>query len=167
MSAQSQWGAFLFGCFLLVASPCWAANVQPVQGNLYINRGQGFQPVAGPVDANIGDSVMVAPGGIATIIYPDGCKFGVQPGTVTTIAPSSPCTSPYAGQQPFPPQQPVAQGDPPYNSAFALGATGAALGAIGIGVAIYALTKKNSNDYYTVGNTCGSAADPCYYKISP
>jgi hypothetical protein len=36
---------------------------------------------------------MVAPGGTATVVYDDGCKVAVQPGSVTTIAPLSPCAS--------------------------------------------------------------------------
>jgi len=126
--------------FLLVASPCWAAvTVQPVQGEVFINHGQGYQLVTGPIQVNTGDAIMVNPNGTATVAYPDGCKVNVRPGEVTTIGPSSPCSSPYAARQPDPPQQPVA--DPPSDStALALGAAGVALGAAGLGVGIYAIT---------------------------
>jgi hypothetical protein len=84
-------GAFCL--VMLLSGSSWAATVEPGQGNLTINQGQGFQPVNSRIDANVGDSVMVAPDGTATIVYDDGCKVDVQPGAVTTIAPLSPCAS--------------------------------------------------------------------------
>jgi hypothetical protein len=84
-------GAFCLA--MLLSSSAWAATLEPGQGNLTINQGQGFQPVNGRIDANVGDSVMVAPGGSATVVYDDGCKVDVQPGAVTTVAPLSPCAS--------------------------------------------------------------------------
>jgi hypothetical protein len=84
--------ALCIGCTLL-SSASWATTVEPGQGELSINRGQGFKPVNSQVNAKIGDSVMVAPGGSATVVYDDGCKVSVQPGAVTSIAPLSPCAS--------------------------------------------------------------------------
>ena len=78
---------------LLLSSSTWAATLEPGQGNLVINQGQGFQPVNSRIDANVGDSVMVGPGGSASLVYADGCKVDVQPGSVTTIAPLSPCAA--------------------------------------------------------------------------
>jgi hypothetical protein len=78
---------------LLLVSASWAATIEPVQGNLSLNRGQGFQPISSRVDANVGDTVVVGPGGAAAVTYSDGCKVSVQPGAVTTIAPLSPCAS--------------------------------------------------------------------------
>jgi hypothetical protein len=81
------------GCIILIASPSWAATVVPTTGDLSINQGQGFKPVKNGMNANVGDSVMVGPGGAATVVYEDGCKVNVQPGAVATIAPLSPCAS--------------------------------------------------------------------------
>jgi hypothetical protein len=81
------------GCAVLVASPSWAAIVEPGIGDLTINHGQGFKPVTSGAQANVGDSLMVGPGGAATLTYDDGCKVNVQPGTVITVAPLSPCAS--------------------------------------------------------------------------
>lgn len=78
---------------MLLSTSSWAATVQPGQGSLTINQGQGFEPVNSRIDASVGDSVMVAPGGSATVVYDDGCKVTVQPDAVTTIAPISPCAS--------------------------------------------------------------------------
>jgi hypothetical protein len=81
------------GCAILIASPSWAATVVPAAGDLTINQGQGFKLIKGGMNANVGDSVMVGPGGAATVVYEDGCKVNVQPGAVATIAPLSPCAS--------------------------------------------------------------------------
>jgi hypothetical protein len=81
------------GCGLLVANPSWATIVEPGSGGLSINQGKGFKPVKHRMNAKVGDSVMVGPGGAATVVYDDGCKVDVQPGAVTTIAPLSPCAS--------------------------------------------------------------------------
>ena len=90
--SRSLLGALSIGC-LLVGSPCWAAIVEPGQGKSMINEGQGFKPITGSTNAKVGDSVMVGPGGTATITYDDGCKVRVQPGAVARITPLSPCTS--------------------------------------------------------------------------
>lgn len=162
MSAQSRWGLVLFGCFLLFGSSCWAATVQPVQGSFYLNQGQGFLPVNGPIDANVGDAIMVPPGAVAVVLYPDGCKVGVQPGAVTTITSSSPCSNPFGRDPTF--------AEETFNPNWAWGAT-AALAAAGLGVGIYAITKNNNNNSGTTtvntGNSCGGPANPCYYAMSP
>ena len=69
------------------------ATIEPVQGNVSFSQGQGFQRVDGRVQANVGDSVMVGPDGAANVVYPDGCQVNVQPGSVASIAPLSPCAS--------------------------------------------------------------------------
>ena len=78
---------------MLFTSSAWSAALEPGQGGLLVNQGQGFQPVNSRIDANVGDSVMVGPGGSASVVYGDGCTVDVQPGAVTTIAPLSPCAS--------------------------------------------------------------------------
>ncbi|HWX85053.1 MAG TPA: hypothetical protein VNZ48_15765 [Xanthobacteraceae bacterium] len=93
MGRRSSFCVSVIGCALLFASAAGAATVEPVQGNLSLNQGQGFQPVNSRVKANVGDTVVVGPGGAAAVTYPDGCKVQVQPGAVTAIAPLSPCAS--------------------------------------------------------------------------
>jgi hypothetical protein len=119
--------ALSIGCAVLAASPSWAAVVEPGVGDLTINQGQGFKPVASRTDANVGDAVMVGPSGSATIVYEDGCKVAVRPGAVTTIAPLSPCAS---GSN--------AQNDDTWGWIIA-----ATLFGIGIGVAAYEASKSN------------------------
>jgi hypothetical protein len=86
-------GVLCFGMALLAGAVSQAAIIEPVQGELSLNQGQGFQKVNSRIEANVGDSVMVSPTGAATVSYPDGCKVDVQPGAVMTIAPLSPCAS--------------------------------------------------------------------------
>jgi hypothetical protein len=85
--------ALCIGCTVLSSASSWATTIEPGQGNLSINQGQGFKSIQGRMTAKVGDSVMVGPGGVATVTYDDGCKVSVQPGAVTTIAPLSPCAS--------------------------------------------------------------------------
>jgi hypothetical protein len=86
-----------FGGAFLCGTASWAANhaatLEPVQGDLWINHGKGFEKVDSRIEAKVGDSVMVNPGGYAKLTYPDGCEVNVKPGAVTTIAPLSPCAS--------------------------------------------------------------------------
>ena len=85
--------ALSIACAVLIASPSWAAIVEPGYGDLTINQGHGFKPVTDRTQANVGDSVMVGPGGAAAVVYEDGCKVDVQPGSVARVAPLSPCAS--------------------------------------------------------------------------
>lgn len=123
---QFRLKVFCFSALLLVSSSCLAATIEPVQGKLYVNAGQGFLPVNGRIDAHVGDAAFVDPDGVAMVVYPDGCKVTVQPGAVTTITPSSPCTNPYD------------QDNPLFNNNNNAALVGAAvLAAAGIGVGIY------------------------------
>jgi hypothetical protein len=89
-----------FGCALLAATACRAATVQPLQGQISINQGQGFHQIDGAAELKAGDSVIVSPGGSASVSYPDGCNVGLQPGAVMVIAALSPCASgSYAEEQ--------------------------------------------------------------------
>jgi len=120
----------IIGCALLLASAAGAATIEPVQGNLSLNQGQGFQPVNSRVNANVGDTVMVGPGGAAAVTYPDGCKVQVQPGTVTSIAPLSPCASGSLADD--------------NNNLYALGAAAVGFGLAGFG--IYEIIHHSNNE---------------------
>jgi hypothetical protein len=86
------------GGALLCGAESWAATqtttLEPIQGDLLINHGKGFEKVlASKIEAKVGDSVMVSPGGIAKVTYADGCQANVTPGAVMTITKLSPCAS--------------------------------------------------------------------------
>jgi hypothetical protein len=120
----------VIGCAFVLASAAGAATIEPVQGNLSLNQGQGFQPVNSRVNANVGDTVMVGPGGAAAVTYPDGCKVPVQPGTVTSIAPLSPCASGSRADD--------------NNNLYLLGAAAVGFGLAGFG--IYEIIHHSNNE---------------------
>jgi hypothetical protein len=95
---RAFFAAFVVGGVLLCGAETWAttrtATLEPIQGELLINHGKGFEKVlASKVEAKVGDSVMVSPGGIAKVTYADGCQANVEPGAVMTITKLSPCAS--------------------------------------------------------------------------
>ena len=87
------------GAALVFASPALAATVSPLQGEVWINHGQGYQRVNGQMEARVGDSVMVGPQGLASITYSDGCTVEVKPVAVQAVGELSPCTSGSVAQQ--------------------------------------------------------------------
>src|SRR5689334_9366933 len=134
--------ALCVGCSLLIASQSWAATIESGQGDLTINQGKGFQPVTSRGTANVGDSVMVGPGGSATVVYDDGCKVSVRPGAVATIAPLSPCASgSNAADMGVPRTVPAAQPVYAPETNWWEAALGVALFGTGIGIAVYEATK--------------------------
>ena len=140
--------ALCLGCAILAASPSWATVVEPGSGNLSINQGKGFKPVKYSMNAKVGDAVMVGPGGSATVVYEDGCKVSVQPGTVTTIAPLSPCAAgsnaATTGTSYYPNCTPQPDGSLYCHPDWAL--VGLAVGAAAaLGVGVWALTNLNSS----------------------
>jgi hypothetical protein len=119
------------------------ALVIPLQGDLSVNQGQGFQRVDSRVQANVGDSLMVAPGGSASLVYPDGCQVTIQPGSVVSIAPLSPCASgSFAAELPVPPPvgapPPAPEGFDPGLLMFGAGAAA----AVTVGVLAIVLSEK-------------------------
>lgn len=58
-----------------------------------INKGKGYWPLKHRAVANVGNSLVVSPGGHATLVYSDGCKVNIRPGAVTTVTRLSPCAS--------------------------------------------------------------------------
>jgi hypothetical protein len=87
-------GAFLFGAASWAAAePAKPTMLEPVKGEVWINHGKGFVKVDQSIEAKVGDSIMVSPGGDAKVTYADKCETKVRPGAVVTIAPLSPCAS--------------------------------------------------------------------------
>ena len=69
----------------------FAATLASVQGQVSVNDGNGYKPVSGPTQLNVGDTVMARPDGSAWVIYDDMCSVPVKPGHVVIIAPEPPC----------------------------------------------------------------------------
>ena len=113
----------------LFTTSAFAAMVNATQGQVLVNQGSGYQQVAGSVDVGPGTTVVVNPGGGAQIVYPDGCAVAVQPGSVYTIAPQSPC---------------LAQGGGEATSG--VNGTTLAIGAVVVGGGVAALLLLNGGD---------------------
>lgn len=80
-----------------LGTPSFAASVNVIQGQVLINRGQGYEQVIGSTQANPGDTIVVNPGGSAEVVYPDGCSAPVVPGSVLSVAAQSPCQAQTGG----------------------------------------------------------------------
>lgn len=85
--------ALCIGCSFLAGSAAWAATIEPVNGDVSVNQGQGFQKLNSAFEAKVGDAVMVSPGGSAKVSYADGCAIALKPGAVMVIGALSPCAS--------------------------------------------------------------------------
>ena len=76
--------------------PSFAATLQSVSGPVLINRGTGYKSATTGAEAKTGDVVIARPGASAQLVYADGCKTAVRPGSVVTIGAESPCAGAYA-----------------------------------------------------------------------
>ena len=83
--------AFLSAVTLSISSH--AATLMPEHGIVLINRGNGYVNATGPTTVNPGDVVVVNPGGLAWLQYPDGCLVPVLIGAIVTVGQQSPCTT--------------------------------------------------------------------------
>jgi hypothetical protein len=81
--------------FVLIAiSPAAsAASLAIVQGPVYVNHGNGFQPASGYVDVFPGDTIMAQPNSVSRITYSDNCVQAIQAGSTVAISEVSPCAA--------------------------------------------------------------------------
>jgi hypothetical protein len=86
-------GLAAFIAAALLTFPSYAATVMPEQGIVLVNHGSGYKNATGPTTVNPGDIVVVNPGGIAWLSYPDGCTVQVAVGSIVTVATTSPCAT--------------------------------------------------------------------------
>lgn len=117
--------------------PSYAATLQSVTGEVFINGGAGYQPAASGSQAKVGDVIMAVPNARAQLVYPDKCTVEVKPGAVITVRAESPCAGAYAQ---------VEEQCKPGDSRWECNAGGYIIGAgalTGIGVGIYFLTQKD------------------------
>ena len=114
------------GFSLVLTSAVSAATVTSVRGGVSINRGSGFSRISSGTSASPGDSVMAGSTGRAIIVYDDGCREKVEPGSVVTVALIPPCGLAYVPQDHL--------------------LLGAAVVAGGIGAGIYFATRGHDHD---------------------
>jgi len=85
-------GAAIVSVFSL-SSVSYAATVSSLQGEVLVNTGSGFKPVASAAgDLKPGSQVMVPPGGAATISYASNCSVRVPSG-VWAVQAVAPCVA--------------------------------------------------------------------------
>ena len=111
-----------------------AATLSGVQGQVLVNKGNGFVQADPGTEILPGDRVLVQPGGSAQITYPNGAVGNVPSGGVFTV-PTTPPAAPPLNTAGGPPSGGIPNG--------LLIAGGAAV-AIGAGVLIYNATKSSS-----------------------
>jgi hypothetical protein len=70
-----------------------AAALAVVKGAVYVNHGNGFQPVSGYTDVFPGDTIMAKTDSVSRITYADNCVQTVQPGSTVAISEVSPCAA--------------------------------------------------------------------------
>jgi len=87
--------SWLMGVMIGLAAPgaLGAATLSDVQGEVLVNRGDGFKKASGPLELAPGDQITVPPGGSAKMSYGSGCNVSVAPGEIHTVKSSSPCSA--------------------------------------------------------------------------
>ena len=76
---------------LLLGTAAHAATVTVTEGELFVSRGNGYEPVAGTEQVRVGDSVMAGEFGVGQISYANGCAVTVRPGSVVAIEGQASC----------------------------------------------------------------------------
>lgn len=79
--------------FLLAfaVTPALSATVKPIHGEVLVNRGNGFEPIAAASAIEPGDTVMAGPDSVAEIIYADSCAVTVRPGAIVSVSSQPQC----------------------------------------------------------------------------
>lgn len=72
-------------CAASASSAAYAATLDTIVGTVLVNKGKGFRPVTANTDIAAGDSVMVKDVSGADIVYENGCRIHVNPGTIATV----------------------------------------------------------------------------------
>ena len=67
-----------------------AAMVQALDGPVFVDRGEGYQAIAGATQAVPGDLVLAGNGGSAQIRYENGCTVAVESGQTVAVTHSPP-----------------------------------------------------------------------------
>lgn len=77
--------------FCFTVEQALAATVHVTGGQVFLSHGEGYRRLVGSAQARPGDRVVANPGGAGQIVYADGCKVEVRPGTVAIVTKESPC----------------------------------------------------------------------------
>lgn len=92
MSFRSITQAGAFSLSMLLGFAAQAATLDPIQGGILVSRAGGpYQTVSQPVEVRVGDTVLANPGGLARVVYENGCAAEVRPGMVFMVSEPPPC----------------------------------------------------------------------------
>ena len=86
---NSRWP--IAGLMLFVCTAASAASFEVVSGEGAMNRGLGFQPVTGSVQVSPGATLHAPAGSSAYVVYDNGCRVRVAPGSFTQVKKQAPC----------------------------------------------------------------------------
>ena len=75
------------------------AEVRPVRGEILVNTGVGFRAITETVQLKPGDAALAGDEASGSLIYEDGCRVDVVPGSLVWVHARSPCSAD-AGQPP-------------------------------------------------------------------
>lgn len=144
-----------------------AATVTAESGEVFVNAGTGYAPLAGAVDAKAGTQVLLRKDAVAQIAYGDSCTVKLGSGRVWQVAAKVPCE---AGVSFIDLSKPMGVGSlkdttapttnattPPVDGTLAGGSGIAAAGAttttllvvggvVVVAGGVYAITEANKND---------------------
>jgi len=126
---------------LILGSAAHAATVNVTEGELFVSRGNGYEPVAGTAQVRVGDSIMAGEFGVGQITYANGCAITVRPGTVVAIESQASCKAADDWSTNVDPASASASGGLSTGPIL----LGAAI-AGGVGGGVYALTQSSGDD---------------------
>lgn len=84
-------GAVTLTLTAFVSSHSFAATVDQLQGTVSVNRGSGYLRINVPAILVEGNSVMAGPANSAEIVYENGCRSKVEPGSVAIVTKEPVC----------------------------------------------------------------------------
>lgn len=88
--------ATIFGTCIASAQ---VAEVRPVRGEILVNTGVGFRAITETMQLKPGDAALAGDEASGSLIYEDGCRVDVVPGSLVWVRARSPCSAD-AGQPP-------------------------------------------------------------------
>jgi len=75
-----------------------AAALTNIQGQVFVNTGQGFKPAEPAMAVKPGDRIMTVQGGTVQIVYSASCTASVAADTVVIVEANPPCAPTTTGQ---------------------------------------------------------------------
>jgi hypothetical protein len=136
--------AYAMAMCLVAVNFAQAATLEGRDG-LQINQGAGYVAANGS-NLKVGDTVRAGAKSAGFLVYPDGCRVKVAPGSVSSVRANSPCSFKAADltyKAPYVAPAPVCC-DPP------LWLVGAAVAGVGLGIAGIFLPKHGGHGLPTI-----------------